>query len=177
VGFWARGVHTTARTPCASAARRPSTVIPSSSTGTGTARYPPRRTIWMLERKQGSSRATASSRIRAWASRRSTASTAPLVRVIRRSAGVAGDVGRHPAPGPVLEVGVDDGFAVEHGPPGRGGERGAQVRDQAGVGVAGAQIVQVIGAGEALLGRRRVLGDAGPAASLETTTPELARVR
>ena len=38
VGFWARGVLTMARTPVSRAARSPATVIPSSSTGTGTAR-------------------------------------------------------------------------------------------------------------------------------------------
>ena len=44
----------------------------------------------MLARKQGSSRATASSRWSAWARSRSTASTAPLVRVRRTSSAAAG---------------------------------------------------------------------------------------
>ena len=64
VGFCARGVQMTARAPARNAASSAPGTIPSASTRTAAVRKPLRRSVPILERKQGSSTATRSPLVR-----------------------------------------------------------------------------------------------------------------
>lgn len=87
----------------------------------------------------------------------------------------AGHIGRDPVPRPGFEAGVDDRIAVEHGPADGTGQGGCQIRDEGGVGVAGAEVAErsrgnagrgLVRRGEALLGDVRGEGDASAGAAV-----------
>ena len=77
----------------------------------------------------------------------------------------SGKVLSHPLVGPLLQVRINDGFAVQHCASANTGEGIALRRDQGGVGVSGSDIAEHSVSGKTLLGNRPGSRDAGACAA------------
>ncbi len=164
MGFCARGVQMTARTPCSSAARRPCD-----------------RHALVVD----------GHRHRAVAGDAHGVDAREEARVFEGDGVVAGEglgeqaldgvagaarhgevhrdlgrqVGAHPLLRPPGEVGIDDGLAVQHRAPGDAREGVRRVGDSRGIGVARADVAERRVGGEALLGDRGTAGHASAASA------------